>query len=263
MIRKTVAIHRLKELRHLRAVEKLATWRKTYRFDRLEDGGDHCFHGPLPPTPEQITANMWSDLNVLKDATSMSGKARSRQGVKSFFNELDRGIASFTDVEFAMLKRIVERRDRDAAHVTVAPIGTAQPCSPQSRSSEISFDARVYMEKNDERTMDPERDQLGSPSAGISFETPGQQCHPRWKTEDEPLLPPAACLSAWVRALGETLFPSPKSLLEYEPIAELQHRLQHQPPFSCRRAANLKTRRQPGKKTSNSTPVGKEGSQPS
>ena len=33
MIRKTVATHRLKELIHLRAVEKLATWRRSYEFD--------------------------------------------------------------------------------------------------------------------------------------------------------------------------------------------------------------------------------------
>ena len=38
MIRKTVITHRLKELRRLHAVEKLATWRRTYCFDRLEDG---------------------------------------------------------------------------------------------------------------------------------------------------------------------------------------------------------------------------------
>ena len=29
MIRKTVATHHFKELRHLRAVEKLATWKRT------------------------------------------------------------------------------------------------------------------------------------------------------------------------------------------------------------------------------------------
>ena len=73
MIRKTVATHRLKGLRHLRAVEKLATWRRTYGFDRL-DGDGHWVHGPLPPTPEQITASIWSSLKELKDSISMSGK---------------------------------------------------------------------------------------------------------------------------------------------------------------------------------------------
>ena len=36
MIRKTVATHRLKELKHLRAVEKLVTWRRSYGFDRCD-----------------------------------------------------------------------------------------------------------------------------------------------------------------------------------------------------------------------------------
>ena len=73
-----------------------------------------------------------------------------------------------------MLKSmIVERRGRDAAHVTVAPIDI---------SPEISFDAHVYMEKNDGGRMDPERDYLEPPSAGTGFETPGQQCHPNGET---------------------------------------------------------------------------------
>ena len=44
-IMKTVATHRLKKLRHLHAVEKLATWRRTYGFDRLENGDNHWVHG--------------------------------------------------------------------------------------------------------------------------------------------------------------------------------------------------------------------------
>ena len=77
--------------------------------------------------------------------------------------------------------------------------------------------------------------------------------------QDEPL-PPAACPWVWIRILGEILFPSPKSLSGGESIAKVQHRIQHQPSFFCRRAVNLNTRRQPAKKTSISTPVGKEGS---
>ena len=52
VIMKIVAAHRLKELRHLHAVDKLATWRRTYGFDRLADGDDHWVHDPLSPTPE-------------------------------------------------------------------------------------------------------------------------------------------------------------------------------------------------------------------
>ena len=177
----TVATHRLKELRHLHTLEKLAT-RRTYDFDRIEGGDDLWVHGPFPPTPEQITASMWSDLNALKDAISMSGKDWSRQKVTSFIDEIGRGTVSFTDEEFAMLKRFVERRGREAVHVTVASIDTALPCSLRSLSSEISFDVCVCMEKNDKGRMDPERDQLKLPSAGTGFETPGQQCHPIWET---------------------------------------------------------------------------------
>ena len=118
-VMKTVATHRLKELRHLHAVEKLATWRRAYGFDRIEDGGAHWVHGPLSPTPEQITASMWSDPNAFKDEISMSGKYRSRQKVKSFTNEIRQGTVSFTDEEFARLKPFVERRGRDAAHYCV------------------------------------------------------------------------------------------------------------------------------------------------
>ena len=252
VIRNTVATHRLKELRHLRAVEKLATSRRTYGFDGLEDGDDHWVHGPHPPTPEQTTARIWADLNALKDPISMSGKERSRQRLMSFVNELDQGTASLTDYELAMLKRmIVERRGRNAAHVTVAPINAAQPCSHRWRTSETSFDVRVCMVRNDEGRMNSEQGQLERSSAGtdqLESSLAGRQ--------DEPL-PPATWPWAWVRLL---IFPRKNRCLGCEPMAKLQPSLQHQTPCSCWRVANLKTRRQSAKKTSNSTLVGKEGS---
>ena len=111
---------------------------------------------------------------------------------------------SFTDEEFARLKRIVERRGRDAAHVTVAPVDTAQTCSPRSPSPEISFDVRVCMEEDDEGRMDPEPDQLESPSAGTGFEIPGQQCHPHWGTGQ---IPAESCLLVGVGSnLGGNIF---------------------------------------------------------
>ena len=48
MLRKTVAAYRLKELRYLRAVEKLATWR-SYGFDRCDVQDEQWVHSPLPP----------------------------------------------------------------------------------------------------------------------------------------------------------------------------------------------------------------------
>ena len=135
----------------------------------------------------------------------MSGKETSRQRVKSFINELDQGTASLTDVEFAVLKRIVKRRSRDAAHVTVAPVDTAQTCSPRSRSSEISFDVRVCIERTDEGRMDPEPGEIEQSSAGTGFETPGQQCPPNWETGRTTA---AGCLPVGVDSIfGGNTFP--------------------------------------------------------
>ena len=181
MLWKAVATHRFRELRHLRAVEKLTAWRRSYGFDRCDARDEQWVRDPLSPTPEQTTANMWAELNALKNAISMSRKDRSRQRVESFITELEKGTASFTDEEFPRLKQIVERKGRDAAHVVVTPIDTAQPCSPRSRSSERLFDTCVCMERNDEGRMDPVRGQLESPSTGTGFETPGQQCLVNWE----------------------------------------------------------------------------------
>ena len=143
---------------------------------------------------------MWADVNALEKIISKREKERSKQRVKSSFNEIEQETASLTDEEFTRLERmIMERRGRAAAHVVVAPNDTAQPCNPRS-SSKISFNVRVYMEGSTKSRMDPEpgqlesssagtgevesssagTGQLESPSAGTCFETPGQQCLPNW-----------------------------------------------------------------------------------
>ena len=103
----------------------------------------------------------------------MPGRDGSWQRAKIFINELKQGTVSLSDEKFAMLKRFVEKRDRDAAHVTVAPADTTQYRSPRSPTSEISSDVRVCMEENEEGTVDPERGQLKPLSASTGFETPG------------------------------------------------------------------------------------------
>ena len=199
--RKTVATHRLKDMRHLRALEKLATWSRRIGFDRCDVCNERWVHSPLLPTPKQTTAKMWTEVNALKEAISMSGKYTSRQRVDSFINELEQGTASLTDEEFSRPERIIrERRDCAAAHVVVTSIDTAQLCNPRS-CSEISFDVHVCTEENTEGRMDPESgeleqssagtsqlesssagtDQLESRSAGKGFETPGQQCLLNWE----------------------------------------------------------------------------------
>ena len=181
MLWKTVVTHRLKELRHLRTVEKLATWRISNGFDRCDTRDGQWIHSSLSPTPEETTASMWTGVNALKKEISTSEKERSKQRVKSFFNEIEQGTARLTDEEFARLERmIMERRGRAAAHVVVAPIDTAQHCTPRS-SSDISFDVHVYMEGNTQVRMDPKRGQLESSSSGKGVVTPGQQCLPNWE----------------------------------------------------------------------------------
>ena len=185
ILRKTVTTHHLKELRHRRAVDKLAAWRSSNGFDRCDVHDKQWVHSPLPPTPEETTASMWGDVNALKKVTSMSEKERSKQRFESFLNELKQGTASLMDEEFARLEHmIMERRGRAALYVIVAPIDTAQPCNPRTSCSEISFDVHVCMEGNTQGRMDSEpgqlesssagTGQLESPSTGTGFETPGQ-----------------------------------------------------------------------------------------
>ena len=54
---------------------------------------------------------------------------------------------NFTDKKFARIKRFVEKQGRDAAYLTVASIDTALPCSPRSRSYDMSFDVCASLEK--------------------------------------------------------------------------------------------------------------------
>ena len=77
-VTETVAAYQLKEMKDLQALEKLATWRRMNSFDRVADVEANWFHGSrsLPPTPQEFTASLWSDLQELKDAISMPAKTR-------------------------------------------------------------------------------------------------------------------------------------------------------------------------------------------
>ena len=82
-----------------------------------------------------------------------------------------------SDEKFTVLKRLVEKRNREAAQaqVTVTPVDTVQYCSPSPQIPEPSPDVCVKLENNEGR-MDPERGEFESSSAGTDIETPGQQC---------------------------------------------------------------------------------------
>ena len=73
-VTETVAAYRLREMKDIQAREKLATWRRMNGFDGVADGEDNWFHCPrsLPPTPEEFTESVWSEVNALKYAMSMA-----------------------------------------------------------------------------------------------------------------------------------------------------------------------------------------------
>ena len=130
---------------------------------------ESCFHGhrSFPPTPQEYYADLWSEVNALKDEISMP-----RQKATNFINAIEQG--KISDEEFAILKRLVEKRDREAVQVTVTQVNTIQHFSPCPLDPEPSPDVCVNV-KNNEGRMDPElEEELESPSAGTGLETPGQ-----------------------------------------------------------------------------------------
>ena len=173
---KTVITHRLKKLKNLHAVEKLTAWRRCHGFDRCDVYDGQWFHSPLLPTPKETTVSMLEDVRTLKKETSLSGKERLWQRSENFLIELEGGAASLTDEGFTRLKRIMKRRGRAAAHVIIAPSGTAQPSNPRPRCSAISFDVSVCMGEIIEGKMDPEGGELEASLAGMGLEASGQQC---------------------------------------------------------------------------------------
>ena len=120
-VMEVVADPRLQQMKHFQAREQLATWRGAHGYDR-DDG---WMHGTRPLSPKEFTANLLSEVNALKYAISMP-----RQKVRNLINAIEQGKVS--DDEFAMLKRLVEKRDCDAAHETVAPGDTEKYRSPRS-----------------------------------------------------------------------------------------------------------------------------------
>ena len=95
-VTETVAAYRLGEMKDLQALEQLATWRRMNGFDRVADGEDSWFHGPrsLPPTPQEFTASLWSEVNALKDTISISARTRPWQKTMEFVEGIFRDQAA-------------------------------------------------------------------------------------------------------------------------------------------------------------------------
>ena len=165
-----VVAHRLKHMREFLTYEELAIWRRMNGFDRVAENKESYFHGhrSLPPTPEEYAASLWFEVNALKDAISMP-----RQKVSKLINAIEQG--KLSDKEYAILKWLVEKRDREAAQMTAAiRDDTVQHCSPISQTPEPP--SVVYFNLENEERM--KLDELKSSSAGTGLKTPGQQCSP-------------------------------------------------------------------------------------
>ena len=173
IVGETVAAQRLKTVREFLAYQELATWRRMNGFDRVADGENNWFHGPrsLPPTPKTFAADLWCEVNALKDAISLP-----RQKNSNLIGAIEQGKVS--DKGFAILKRLMEKLDREAVQVTATQVNTVQHSSPCPLDLESSPDVCIDLQNNEGR-MDPEmEEELESPSAGTGLETPGQQGPP-------------------------------------------------------------------------------------
>ena len=114
IVTETIDAHRLQKLRDLLAFKKLATWRRMNGSDRVVDGENNWFHGhrSLPPTPQEFSASLRSDLQELKNPISMPAETRPWQKTMDFVNILEQEKVS--DEELTVLKRLVEKLGHEA-----------------------------------------------------------------------------------------------------------------------------------------------------
>ena len=173
-----------------------------------------------------------------------------RQKVSNLINAIEQSKVS--DEEFAVLKRLVEKRGREATQATVTLVDTVQYCGLSPQTLEPSPDVCVNLENNEGR-MDPEQGELEPPSAGTGPETPGQQCSPNegtWKKRRT--IADSYSLVGMERTKGETFLHLRRNAWTRKP-SELR-----QTSLYCSRAASPKTRIKTVKRTSSLTPVEKE-----
>ena len=191
-----VAAHRLKHTREFLMYEELAIWRRMDGFDRVAEDEESCFHGHRLL---EYAASLWFEVNALKDAISMP-----RQKVSKLINAIEQG--KLSDEEYAILKRLVKKRDREAAQVTaVKRDDTVQHCSPIPQTPEPP--SVVYFNLENEERM--ELDELKSSSAGTGLAAPGQQCPPYERIWEQRRTIPNGVLTAAVDSNQGGRIPSP------------------------------------------------------
>ena len=174
-----VAAHRLEQMKEILLYEELAIWRRANGFDRVE-----ADHRSLPPTPEQYHAGLRVEVNALKATISMPirGGPSWQEYKRNIIRKIEQGEVS--DEDFAVIKLLVETRDRDAAQVTVTQVSTVQQCSSIPKTPEPPPDVCVNLENNEDE-MDPGMEELTSSSTSTGLNTPGQLSPPNegvWET---------------------------------------------------------------------------------
>ena len=141
-----VAAHRIKDVKEFLAYQQLATWRREN--------------------------SLWVEVNALKAAISMPirGGPSWQEYKRNIIRKIEQGEVS--DEDFAVIKQLVETRDRDAAQVTVTQVSTVQHCSPIPKTPEPPPDVCVNLENNEDE-MEPGMEELTSSSASTGLNTPG------------------------------------------------------------------------------------------
>ena len=100
-----VADHRLQQLKHFQAREQLATWRRAHGYDR----DDSWMHDTRPLSSEEFAANLWSEVNTLKDAISMP-----RQKVRNLIGAVEQGLSERRQIRHTQTARGEARPRRGA-----------------------------------------------------------------------------------------------------------------------------------------------------
>ena len=83
-------------------------------------------YGARRPSPQEFTSSLWAEVNESKAAISMP--VRSGPSWQEYKRNIIRKIErdEVSDEDFAVIKQLVETRDRDAAQVTVTQASTVQ-----------------------------------------------------------------------------------------------------------------------------------------
>ena len=105
----------------------------------------------LPPTPQELSASLRSDLQKLKHAILMAAENTVTRPWQKTMDFVDGLKGKLSDEELAVIKQYVEKRSREAAQaqVTVTPDDTVQHCSSCSTNPDMPSDVYFKLKSNE------------------------------------------------------------------------------------------------------------------